>query len=273
VNANSLVIAVTQSGETADTLASIRYAKNKGAQILSVCNVYQSSIPRESHATIYMQAGAEIGVASTKAFTKMIFDLYAFVLHFAQSRGLGSKDRYQKIYESMRYFPVQIEALVNSHDRVQEVAKKYVSATSMLYIGRGLHYAIALEGSLKLKEISYIHAEGYAGGELKHGPIALIDESMPVVALAPKDKHYEKMISNIEEVVARGGQVIGIGSPGDENMRRLCAEFIEIPFVDLEPLQAILTSVPLQLLAYFIAVARGTDVDQPRNLAKSVTVE
>jgi glucosamine--fructose-6-phosphate aminotransferase (isomerizing) len=203
----------------------------------------------------------------------MIFDLYAFTLYFAAKRGILQPGHYDQATAALRPFPLLVESLVNSHDKIHDVAKKHAHATSILYIGRGIHYPIALEGALKLKEISYIHAEGYAGGELKHGPIALIDETMPIVALAPRDRHYDKMIANVEEVVARGGQVIGIGQGDDEHFRRLCVDFIEIPRIDHDALQSILSTIPLQLFSYFVAITRGTDVDQPRNLAKSVTVE
>jgi glucosamine--fructose-6-phosphate aminotransferase (isomerizing) len=269
----TLVIAVSQSGETADTLACVKHAKEQGCQILSVCNVKMSSIVRESHAALLMDAGPEIGVASTKAFTAMIMAHHLIALAIGQMKGRVALSDLSRVCEDLRALPALVDHAVDSKGLLEEVACKYYEATNFIFMGRGLSYPIALEGALKLKEISYIHAEGYAGGELKHGPIALIDRHMPVVALAPRDGHYEKMVSNIEEVKARQGIIIAIGAPDDERLKRLADTYIPCPELANEGLQSVLSVVPLQLLAYYVAVRRGTDVDQPRNLAKSVTVE
>lgn len=269
----TLVIAVSQSGETADTLACVKHAKEQGCQILSICNVKMSSIARESHASLLMDAGPEIGVASTKAFTAMLLAHHLVGLAFGRQKGRVSDAQLGTVLSGLRALPAMIDHAVDSKAAIEHVASRYYEATNVIFMGRGLSYPIALEGALKLKEISYIHAEGYAGGELKHGPIALIDRHMPVVAIAPRDAHYEKMVSNIEEVKARQGIIIAVGAPDDERLRRLADTFIPCPELENEGLQAILSVVPLQLLAYYVAVKRGTDVDQPRNLAKSVTVE
>jgi glucosamine--fructose-6-phosphate aminotransferase (isomerizing) len=269
----TLVIAVSQSGETADTLACVKHAKEQGCQILSVCNVKMSSIVRESHAALLMDAGPEIGVASTKAFTAMIMAHHLIALAIGQKRGRVTPEDMARVCDDIRSLPALVDHAVDSKALLEEVASKYYEATNFIFMGRGLSYPIALEGALKLKEISYIHAEGYAGGELKHGPIALIDRHMPVVAIAPRDSHYEKMVSNIEEVKARQGIIIAVGAPDDERLKRLADTYIPCPDLDNEGFQAVLSVVPLQLLAYYVAVRRGTDVDQPRNLAKSVTVE
>jgi glucosamine--fructose-6-phosphate aminotransferase (isomerizing) len=270
---STLVIAVSQSGETADTLASVKHAKERGCQVLSVCNVKMSSIPRESHATLYMECGPEIGVASTKAYTAMLLSHYLIALNLGQKLGRVTAKDLEPIFEQFRTLPSLVDYAVDGKAAIEALAAKYYEATNFIFMGRGPSSAVALEGALKLKEISYIHAEGYAGGELKHGPIALIDRHMPVVALAPKDMYYEKMLSNIEEVKARQGRIITVGGNDDDKLKRLGDDFIGCPHIDNEAMQAIVNVVPLQLLAYYIAVKRGTDVDQPRNLAKSVTVE
>ena len=269
----TLVIAVSQSGETADTLASIKHAKEAGCQIMSICNVAYSSIDRASDSTLLMGAGPEIGVASTKAFTSQILCLYLWANGYAQKIGTKSKADLQPVLAKLRKLPVLVDVAMNCDDGIEEIVNRFYEHPNFLYVGRGPSYPIALEGALKLKEISYIHAEGYAAGELKHGPIALIDKHMPVVAIAPRDEYYEKTLSNIEEIKAREGLVIGIGDENDEKLRRICDALIPCPHVDDPAFQSILTTIPVQFLAYHIAVKRGTDVDQPRNLAKSVTVE
>jgi glucosamine--fructose-6-phosphate aminotransferase (isomerizing) len=270
---STLVIAVSQSGETADTLACIKHAKELGCQTFAVCNVKMSSIPRECRSTLYMEAGPEIGVASTKAFTAMLLAHYLFGLAVAQKKGRLDAAGLDTVVQHLRALPPLMDHAIDTKAPVEALAAKYYEATNFIFMGRGPSYAIALEGALKLKEISYIHAEGYAGGELKHGPIALIDRHMPVVAIAPQDFYYEKMVSNIEEVKARQGRIITLGGAGDDKLKRLGDDFISCPATSDVALQAILSVVPLQLLAYYVAVKRGTDVDQPRNLAKSVTVE
>ena len=272
-NGETLMIAISQSGETADTLASIEHAKSLGSQVFSVCNTEYSSIVRASDDHLIMGAGPEIGVASTKAFTSQVLCLYLWSLGFASKRNLISKEEEAKVIKELNALPVLIEMAINTEDHIKEVANKYYEASNFIYVGRGPSYPIALEGALKLKEISYIHAEGYAAGELKHGPIALVDKHLPLVAIAPQDSYYEKTISNIEEICAREGQVIGIGKPGDNTLKGLCNDVIECPQTENPAFQAILSTIPVQFLAYYIAVKRGTDVDQPRNLAKSVTVE
>lgn len=269
----TLLIAVTQSGETADTLACVKLAKSKGAQVLSVCNVRFSSIARESTAVIYMEAGTEIGVASTKAFSAMVLNLYFFALGAARQRGNLDSDLMEKAIENILKLPTLADQALGREKLIADIARKYSERASTLFIGRGTSYPVALEGALKLKEISYIHAEGYAGGELKHGPIALIDRNMAIVSVVPHDVHREKMLSNVEEVRAREGRILGIGAVDDEAFRSLCADYIPCPQIDDEGLQVLLSVIPLQLFAYTVAVLRGTDVDQPRNLAKSVTVE
>ncbi len=273
LNRDSLVIAVSQSGETADTLACVKHAKDAGAQIFSICNVQMSSIPRASHATLYMEAGPEIGVASTKAFTGMLLAHYLVGLAMGVRRNRVSSDELKRALNDLRNLPALVEHAVDSKADVEKVCAKYYESTNFIYMGRGTSFPIALEGALKLKEISYIHAEGYAGGELKHGPIALIDRHMPVVALCPRDNQYEKMVSNIEEVKARQGRVIAVGAADDEALKVIGHDYLVFPEIANPALQAIISVVPLQLLSYYIAVMRGTDVDQPRNLAKSVTVE
>lgn len=269
----TLVIAVSQSGETADTLASIKHAKELGCQTFAICNVKMSSIPRETTGVLYMECGPEIGVASTKAFTAMLLAHYLFGLALGQKRGRLPAGQLGEVMNHLRALPALMDHAVDSKAAVERVAHKYYEASNFIFMGRGTSYGVALEGALKLKEISYIHAEGYAGGELKHGPIALIDSHMPIVAIAPNDLYYEKMVSNIEEVKARQGRIIALGAPDDAKLQRLGDDYIACPQSPDMALQAILSVVPLQLLSYYVAVKRGTDVDQPRNLAKSVTVE
>lgn len=270
---NTLVIAVTQSGETADTLACMKHAASAGCQTFAVCNVRFSSIPRAAQATLYMEAGPEVGVASTKAFTSMVLCHYLFGLSIGQRLERLDPSFVERSISALKELPSLVDRAVNAAGLIEDVAARFYESANMIFMGRGPSYMIALEGALKLKEISYIHAEGYAGGELKHGPIALIDKNMPIVAIAPTDQYYEKMISNIEEVRAREGIVIGVGDLHDAKFRDICQDYIPCPQAKDACLQAILSVIPLQLLSYYIAVKRGTDVDQPRNLAKSVTVE
>jgi glucosamine--fructose-6-phosphate aminotransferase (isomerizing) len=269
---DDIVIAISQSGETADTLAAIEMAKSKGATIIGICNVVGSSIARATHAGSYTHAGPEIGVASTKAFTSQVTILTLLALMLAEKKGTISASRYYRILHEFNSIPEKIEKTLKCNDQVKEIAKVFAQATNALYLGRGINFPIALEGSLKLKEISYIHAEGYPAAEMKHGPIALIDEEMPVVVIATRKGQYEKVVSNIMEVKARKGKIIAIVSEGDEQVRALADYCIEIPECD-EMLVPLLATIPLQLLSYHIALLRGCNVDQPRNLAKSVTVE
>jgi glucosamine--fructose-6-phosphate aminotransferase (isomerizing) len=267
-----LVVPVSQSGETADTLAALRQARAGGSRVVSICNVREATIARESHDVLYTQAGPEIGVASTKAFTTQIVAHYLLALRLGLSRGRIARDEARRLLQDLIKLPRLVEKTLLLDDAVRAIAQRYHRATNFLFLGRGIMYPIALEGALKLKEISYIHAEGYAAGEMKHGPIALIDERMPVVVIATRGPLYDKVVSNLEQVRARDGQVIAIASEGDRDIAEKANEVIAIP--DLGPhLTAILATVPLQLLAYHVAVLKGTDVDQPRNLAKSVTVE
>ncbi len=269
---DDIVIAISQSGETADTLEAVKLAKEKGATVLGICNVVGSSIPRETHAGVYTHAGPEIGVASTKAFTAQVTVLTMMALMLGYEKEVLPYARFKKLTQELYHIPEKIEKILEQNDYIKQLAEKYKDASNFLYLGRGYLYPVALEGALKLKEISYIHAEGYPAAEMKHGPIALIDENMPVVFLATKDKIYEKVISNIKEVKARYGKVIAIVTEGDDLASKLADHTIEIPEVP-EELTPLLAVVPLQLLAYHAAVLRGNDVDQPRNLAKSVTVE
>lgn len=268
---DDIVIAISQSGETADTLAAIREAKAQGATVLGMVNVVGSTIARETDAGVYLHAGPEIGVASTKAFTSQLCVLTQFALFLARMRDL-SADQGREIAAELAKIPEHITSILHTADQIKEIAQQYAHVSNFLYLGRGYNFPAALEGALKLKEISYIHAEGYPAAEMKHGPIALIDQNMPVVFIAPKDEIYEKVISNIEEVRARSGRVIVIASEDDEHISRVADHVIRIP-VTIPPLTPILASIPLQLLAYYIAVERGCNVDMPRNLAKSVTVE
>jgi glucosamine--fructose-6-phosphate aminotransferase (isomerizing) len=272
VDENTLVIGVTQSGETADTLAGMQEAKKKGAKLITICNVIGSAATRMSDGIIYTNAGPEIGVASTKAFTTQLTAFYLLALYIRQLRGENRDDLRYAMHE-MRVMPHKIEHLLKTQEKhIERLANKYHNAQDFLYLGRGLHYPIALEGALKLKEISYIHAEGYPAGEMKHGPIALIDENLPIVAIATHTPVYDKVVSNLQEAKARDGKLIVICDEGDAAMKNFADDVIEVPWAP-EPLQPILTVIPTQLLAYYIAVRRGCDVDQPRNLAKSVTVE
>jgi glutamine---fructose-6-phosphate transaminase (isomerizing) len=272
IGPSDLLIAVSQSGETADTLAAIELAKEKGATIFGVCNVVGASIPRATHAGTYTHAGPEIGVASTKAFTAQITVLTMFALKLAKKKGTLDSESYLKLLRGLDSIPEKIQKCLQSDSKIYKIAKTYADAKNFLYLGRGVNFPVALEGALKLKEISYIHAEGYPAAEMKHGPIALIDEQMPVVFIATKDSSYEKIVSNIQEVKARKGKIIAIVTEGDQQVAQLADHCIEIPEVE-EYLSPLLTVIPLQLLAYHIAVLRGCNVDQPRNLAKSVTVE
>jgi glucosamine--fructose-6-phosphate aminotransferase (isomerizing) len=279
VNANTLVIAISQSGETADTLAAQREARLKGAKILAICNVVGSMLTREANGTIYTHAGPEIGVASTKAFTGQLTALILTALYLAQVRGKLTPALAQTLMQELTRIPHKIETILQHDSEIEELARQFFRHTDFLYLGRGIHYPIALEGALKLKEISYIHAEGYPAGEMKHGPNALIDENLPVVVIATRDEsdtasmtRYEKTVSNLQEVKARDGIVIAIVTEGDRLARGTANHAIEIPAAP-ELISPILEIIPLQLLAYHIAVRRGCDVDQPRNLAKSVTVE
>ena len=272
VGQGDLVVAISQSGETADTLAGLREAKKKGATVIAICNVVGSTLAREADGVIYTHAGPEIGVASTKAFTAQVAALLLLALWLGQANGRLTPDLRRDVAEAMIRLPQLLEAVLRSDESIAAIARRFASSTHMLYLGRGILYPIALEGALKLKEISYIHAEGYPAGEMKHGPIALIDPSMPVVVLMPKDRVYEKILSNMMEVKARDGIVIAMATEGDASIASKVDEVIALPAVH-PLLLPILSVVPLQLLAYHIAVIRGCDVDQPRNLAKSVTVE
>jgi len=269
---DQLVIAISQSGETADTLAALRYAKAKGAHTLAITNVVDSTIAREAHGRLYTHCGPEIGVASTKAFTAQVTALYLAALYGALARGAMRKEMAQQILKDLLLLPGLITDVLKQEPAIMEIAKKFYHSTNMLYLGRNLNYPIALEGALKLKEISYIHAEGYPAGEMKHGPIALIDETMPVVVLSTQSATYDKVASNIEEAKARNGTIIAVATQGDARVPRFADHTIFVPPMP-EFLSPCVNVVPLQLLAYHIAVMRGCDVDQPRNLAKSVTVE
>ena len=271
VDEHTLVIGVTQSGETADTIAGMQEAKAKGAKLFTICNVIGSAATRMSDGVIYTNAGPEIGVASTKAFTTQLTAFYLLALYIRQLRGENRDDLRYAMHE-MRVIPHKLETILRKEKQIEELAHKYYKSQDFLFLGRGVHYPIALEGALKLKEISYIHAEGYPAGEMKHGPIALIDENMPVVAVVTHTPVYDKVVSNLQEVKARDGKLIVICDEGDDAMKKLADDVIEIPWT-VEALQPILAVVPMQLLAYHVALRRGCDVDQPRNLAKSVTVE
>jgi glucosamine--fructose-6-phosphate aminotransferase (isomerizing) len=268
----SLTVLISQSGETADTLAALREAKEKGGKAVCICNVVDSSIARESDGVIYTHAGPEIGVASTKAFTTQLVALYLFALKLGRARGTLSADGCRDHVEALLALPRKLEDTLELNGQIEKIAREYMNARDFLYMGRGNQYPIALEGALKLKEISYIHAEGYPAGEMKHGPIALIDENLPVVVLVPRNTTYDKVVSNLEEVCARGGRVIAVASGEESELQGKVAALIQVPETT-EDLMPILTSIPMQLLAYHISVFKGTDVDQPRNLAKSVTVE
>lgn len=271
IERGSVMFVISQSGETADTLAAMREGHRKGAKVLGICNVVGATIARESDAGVYLHAGPEIGVASTKAFTSQVAVLGLLTLLLARMRNIGASKGVEFVKE-MKALPQKAASILTHQQTIKEIAKEYHQCQNFLYLGRGYNFPVALEGALKLKEISYIHAEGYPAAEMKHGPIALIDENMPVVFIATKDSTYEKILSNIEEVKARSGRIIVIATEGDEDIRKLADHVIYVPST-LEFLTPILTIIPLQLLAYYIAVRRGCDVDQPRNLAKSVTVE
>ena len=272
INEDDVVIAISQSGETADTLAAIDLAKSKGATIFGVCNVVGSSIPRATDAGSYTHAGPEIGVASTKAFTAQVTVLTLMALQLAHKKGAITESRFRILLNELQNIPQKVETALETNKAVKKIASKFKDAKNFLYLGRGYGFPVALEGALKLKEISYIHAEGYPAAEMKHGPIALIDKDMPVVVIATKNSSYEKVISNIQEVKARKGTIIAIVTEGDEEVKKIADFVIEIPETD-EALVPLVSVIPLQLLAYHIAVMRGCNIDQPRNLAKSVTVE
>ena len=272
INENDIVIAVSQSGETADTLAALELAKQKGATILGICNVVGSSISRITDAGSYTHAGPEIGVASTKAFTAQVTVLTLMALRLAHKKGTISESKYHTMLTELEAIPEKVKKVLESNEHIEKISGIYKDATNALYLGRGSSFPVALEGALKLKEISYIHAEGYPAAEMKHGPIALIDEEMPVFVIATKGTSYEKVVSNIQEVKARKGKIIAIVTEGDTEVKAMADHVIEIPDTD-EHLVPLLATIPLQLLSYHIAVMRGCNVDQPRNLAKSVTVE
>jgi len=272
INKDDVVIAISQSGETADTLAAIKLAKENGAFVFGVCNVVGSSISRETHAGAYTHAGPEIGVASTKAFTTQITILTLIALRLAKAKGTMSNSDYQRYLLELELIPEKVQEALLTNDVAKQIAEIYKDATNCLYLGRGYNFPVALEGALKLKEISYIHAEGYPAAEMKHGPIALIDEHMPVIVIAPNKGHYDKVVSNIQEIKSRSGKIIAVVTKGDTQVKELADHVIEIPEAT-EALTPLLTTIPLQLLSYHIAVLRGCNVDQPRNLAKSVTVE
>ncbi|AWV99118.1 glutamine--fructose-6-phosphate transaminase (isomerizing) [Arcticibacterium luteifluviistationis] len=272
IKEGDFVIAISQSGETADTMAALELAKQRGATILGICNVVGSSISRLTEAGVYTHAGPEIGVASTKAFTAQVTVLAMIAIATAKQKGTITDDVYRRLLSELAAIPTKIEDILADVDEIKDIAKLFTFASNFIFLGRGINFPVALEGALKLKEISYIHAEGYPAAEMKHGPIALIDEDMPVVFIATKDSTYDKVVSNIQEVKARKGRVIAVINKGDETLKSMVDFAIEIP-ESHEMVSPLLTSVPLQLLSYYIAVLRGRNVDQPRNLAKSVTVE
>jgi glucosamine--fructose-6-phosphate aminotransferase (isomerizing) len=272
VDDETLVVAITQSGETADTLAGVREARLRGAKVIAITNVVGSRVTRESDGVIYTHAGPEIGVAATKTFTAQIAALSVLALKLAQAKGTMGTDRVQAIFEELCTLPDVVEAILSDLEELQECADLFSSVTSSLFLGRGIGVPVAMEGALKLKEISYIHAEAYPAGEMKHGPIALITDQVPVVVVATQGTTYEKVVSNIQEVRARGAQVIAVATAGDDDIRNHAEFVLHIPQTS-EALSAIAATVPLQLLSYYVAKRRGCNVDQPRNLAKSVTVE
>ncbi len=272
INTNDIVIAISQSGETADTLAALKLAKEKGAFVFGICNVVGSSITRESHSGTYTHAGPEIGVASTKAFTTQISVLYLMALKIGKEKGIISSTLFNNYLAELELIPKKIEKALSYNSKVEEIAEQIKSSTNCLYLGRGFNFPVALEGALKLKEISYIHAEGYPAAEMKHGPIALIDKNMPTVVIATAKGHYDKVVSNIREIQSRKGKIIAIISEGDKDVKEIADYYIEVPET-IESLTPLITTIPLQLLSYHIAVKLGKNVDQPRNLAKSVTVE
>ena len=272
ITKKDIVIAISQSGETADTLAALEIAKEHGALTLGICNVVGSSITRATSGGTYTHAGPEIGVASTKAFTTQLTVLLLFALRFSQIKKTVDRENYDFLIKELTAAPNRIKNLLKLNDKIEKIALQFKDATNFLYLGRGVNFPVALEGALKLKEISYIHAEGYPAAEMKHGPIALIDEEMPIVVIATRKDNYEKVVSNIQEVKARGGKLIAIVTEGDTEVKSIADHCIEIPkcFREITPLLSI---IPLQLLSYHIALMRNCNVDQPRNLAKSVTVE
>jgi glucosamine--fructose-6-phosphate aminotransferase (isomerizing) len=273
IGKNDVVILISQSGETADTLAAMNLAKEKGATVLGICNVVGSTLARETEAGVFTHAGIEIGVASTKAFTAQVTVLTMFALKLARARKTITQEEYSVLVRELAAIPEKgRQILLQSNDKIKAIAEKYKDAINSLYLGRGYLFPVALEGALKLKEISYIHAEGYAAGEMKHGPIALVDDNLPVIVVAPQDDYYEKIVSNIQEVKARKGNVIAIVTEGDKVLKEMVTDYIEIP-ASHPAVAPLLTVIPLQLLAYHIALMKGCNVDQPRNLAKSVTVE
>jgi glucosamine--fructose-6-phosphate aminotransferase (isomerizing) len=272
IKKGDIVIAISQSGETADTLAAVKLAKEKGGIVIGVCNVVGSSIPRETDAGVYTHAGPEIGVASTKAFTTQITVLAMMAFEIGHLKGVISDSFYKELITELISIPEKIEKALEVNDKVLELSKVFENINNALYLGRGYLFPVALEGALKLKEISYIHAEGYPAAEMKHGPIALIDENMPVVVVATKDDTYDKIINNIQEIKARKGKVIAIVTEGDDIIRKMADYVLEVPET-MAAFSGLLAVIPLQLLSYHIAVLRGCNVDQPRNLAKSVTVE
>ena len=272
ITSKDVVIAISQSGETADTLAAIKLAKEKGAFVFGVCNVVGSSISRETHAGAYTHAGPEIGVASTKAFTTQITVLTMIALRLAKAKGTLSNSDFFRYLQELEIIPEKVQEALATNEVSKEIAAKFKDSSNCLYLGRGYNFPVALEGALKLKEISYIHAEGYPAAEMKHGPIALIDEQMPVIVIAPKQGHYDKVVSNIQEIKSRSGKIIAVVTKGDTQVKELADHVIEIPETS-DALSPLITTIPLQLLSYHIAVMRDCNVDQPRNLAKSVTVE
>ena len=272
ISSRDVVIAISQSGETADTLAAIKLAKSHGAFVFGVCNVVGSTIARETNAGSYTHAGPEIGVASTKAFTTQITILTLIALKLGRLKGTLEEKQYIETVRGLEAIPEKVSIALKENDAIEAIAKVYNQAKNCLYLGRGYNFPVALEGALKLKEISYIHAEGYPAAEMKHGPIALIDENMPVIVIATKKGHYDKIVSNIQEIKSRKGKIIAIVSQGDQTVKELADHVIEVPET-LECLAPLLTTIPLQLLSYHIAVQLNRNVDQPRNLAKSVTVE
>ena len=272
INSDDVIIAVSQSGETADTLAAVKLAKENGAFVFGICNAIGSSIPRATNTGSYIHVGPEIGVASTKAFTGQVTVLVMLALALAKEKGTITDELYTSVVKELSGIPEKIKKMLELNDRISELSRTFTYAHNFLYLGRGNNYPVALEGALKLKEISYIHAEGYPAAEMKHGPIALIDSDMPVVVVAPHDEMYKKVLSNIQEIKARRGKIIALVSKGDDTISKIADEVIEMPET-LECLEPLIASIPLQLLAYHVAVCKGKDVDQPRNLAKSVTVE
>jgi glucosamine--fructose-6-phosphate aminotransferase (isomerizing) len=272
VGSQDLLVAISQSGETTDTLAAFKEGKRKGVKTLAICNVVDSSLARESEGLLYTHAGPEIGVASTKTFTCQLVSLFLLALSLARTRETIGQKEGKGLLEELLKIPHHVQEVLDLNPQIEALSKRYMTARDFLYLGRGINYPIALEGALKLKEISYIHAEGYPAGEMKHGPIALIDEEMPVVVLAPRGRTYEKILNNVEEVRARDGKVIALVNPADKEIASKANDLLLMPETH-HLLAPILLTVPLQLLAYNIAVLKGTDVDQPRNLAKSVTVE